>query len=179
MVTVEEYLKLTEKPYFEYDAGVLTQKAWATSNHAFAQFQVGSAIMDAAPDWRVAVELTVRLREDRYVIPDVAVLHKDRIQDPYPTEPIPLCVEIVSPEDRFSYLMSKGDEYLAWGVPTVWIIDPDKRRAWELTRANGLREASITLTAGSVSVSLDAVFRGARSTPTPVGVYRAPRPVEI
>lgn len=179
MITVAEYLKITEKPYFEYHAGVLTQKAWATRNHSVTQFQVGAALSDAAPEWRVGIELTVRLREDRYVIPDVAVQHKDDVQDPYPTEPIPLCVEIVSPEDRFSYLMSKGDEYLDWGVPTVWIIDPDKRRAWELTRAHGFREAFTVLTADAVAVPLDVVFSGVKTTPISAGIYRAPRPVAI
>ena len=176
MITVDEYLQLTEKPYFEYDGGVLTQKAWATWNHSVTQIQAGAAITAAAPELCVAVELTVRLREDRFLIPDVAVQHKDHIQDPYPTEPIPLCIEIVSPEDRFSYLMTKCDEYLNWGVPTVWIIDPDERRAWELTHANRLREASTVLTAAGISIPLRAVFQGVRATPAAAGVYRSPKP---
>lgn len=98
----------------------------------------------------------VRLSEGRFLAPDVAVQSKDHIQDPYPTDPIHLCIEILSPEDCFSTVVAKAEEYHVWGVPTVWIIDPDQRTAWECGRGRPMHEipAGGSLTAGPISIPL-------------------------
>ena len=109
--------------------------------------------------YQAAIELTVRIREGRYLVPDVAVQLRTAIQDPYPTEPIALCIEILSPEDRFAETLAKCDEYLEWGVPKTWIVDPDTRRAWEYAgHAPQEIAASGSLTAGDISVSLPELF---------------------
>lgn len=41
-----------------------------------------------------------------------------------------LCVEILSTEDRFSRILERVEEYVAMGVPQVWIIDPRSREIW-------------------------------------------------
>ena len=160
LVSVDEYLRTNYKPACEYRDGVLTQKPMPTGKHAFLQTRIGHYILSAYNQFWVGSELTVRLSDDRYVVPDVAVQYLDRVQNPYPTKPIPLCVEIISPEDRFSEVMAKGQEYLDWGVPIVWIIDPEKCRAWEFTRERGLHEAHETLTAGEISISVASLFAG-------------------
>lgn len=38
-------------------------------------------------------------------------------QDPYPTDLVLLCCEILSPEDRLGATLAKCEEYHAWGVP--------------------------------------------------------------
>ena len=53
---------------------------------------------------------------------------------PYPTEPALLCCEILSPEDRLGNMLSKCEEYHAWGVPFCWVIDPVKRTALGISR---------------------------------------------
>ena len=124
LISVDEYLRTSYKPNCEYRDGVVTQKALPTYKHSQAQGQVSMLIYGHCPSFAVGIELTCRLSENRYLVPDVAVLRKDRIQDPYPTEPIHLCVEILSIEDRFSEVVAKCEEYQAWGVPMIWIIDP-------------------------------------------------------
>ena len=47
----------------------------------------------------------------------------------YSTIPPDLCVEVISPGDRFSDLTDKIDEYLAAGVRLVWVIDPVRNKA--------------------------------------------------
>jgi Uma2 family endonuclease len=39
-----------------------------------------------------------------------------------------LVVEIVSPHDRFGAIMDKVAEYLAFGVPLVWVVEPELRQ---------------------------------------------------
>jgi len=160
LIPVDEYLQTNYKPACEYREGILTQKPMPTRKHARLQGLLFKLIDDGFPGFEAATELTVRLNEHRYLVPDVAVELADRTQDPYPTEPIHLCVEILSPNDRLSEVIAKGEEYHAWGVPTVWIIDPDQRVAWQFTRNHGLHEipAGGTLTASPIAIPVDALF---------------------
>jgi Uma2 family endonuclease len=56
------------------------------------------------------------------------------IQQPYFTEPVELCIGILSPDDRLKRAIEKGRRYVDWGVSSVWIINPVERSAWVLTQ---------------------------------------------
>jgi Uma2 family endonuclease len=63
------------------------------------------------------------------LIPDVAVF--------YPTEPsrVPdapplLVAEVLSLDDRLTAVREKLEEYKAWGVPHVWLVDPHGKRLY-------------------------------------------------
>ena len=62
-----------------------------------------------------------------------------RTEERIVTKPPLLCVEILSPDDRVQNLQRKIDDYLEFGVPSVWVIDPDSRRAW-VYAAEGVTE---------------------------------------
>ena len=59
-------------------------------------------------------------------------------KSPPPQVPI-LCIEVISGE-RFSEVQRRCDVYLGDGVPEVWLLDPDLKRAYTVTRADGFRE---------------------------------------
>ena len=65
--------------------------------------------------------------------PDASFVRLDRLPNGFPpghTSVAPdLAVEVVSPNDRFSEVRGKVEEYLAAGVPLVWVIDPESRTA--------------------------------------------------
>ena len=160
LVPVDEYLRTSYKPACEYRDGVLTQKLRPTWKHAFVISRIMKLIEAANPNVWAVSELSVRLRAERYLVTDVAVQRHDSIQDPNPAQPIPLCVKVLSPGDRLSETIAKGEEYLEWGVPTVWIVDPEKRVAWELSAELGLHEAIESLTAGEIAIPLARLFAG-------------------
>jgi Clp amino terminal domain, pathogenicity island component len=57
-----------------------------------------------------------------------------------PPPPVPLlCIEIVRGE-RFSEIQKRCDAHLAEGVTQVWLLDPDFKRAYTVTKTEGLRE---------------------------------------
>lgn len=87
-------------------------------------------------------ELTVRLSPTKYLIPDVV---SGDFSGPYPTEPVLLCCEILSPADRLGAMLGKCEEYHAWGVPYCWLVDPVKRSAWEYHAAGEPFRAATTL----------------------------------
>ena len=154
LVPVEEYLRSSEKPNAEYRDGVMTPKAMPTKLHSLIQ---GMLLMLLHRQGVTPLpELTVRLSPNRYLVPDVTV--SDDFPGPYPTEPVLLCCEILSPDDRLSTMLSNCEEYHAWGVPYCWVIDPVKRVAWEYHASGELNRAGTALEAGHLLVNLDELF---------------------
>jgi Uma2 family endonuclease len=49
-----------------------------------------------------------------------------------------LVVEVLSPDDSWSGLSAKLDEYFAIGVEAVWVVDPARRRVWVFTSITSL-----------------------------------------
>ena len=154
LMSVEEYLRLTEKPYREYRDGVVSCKALPTKFHSLIQYALlmllrGQGVVSLP-------ELTVRLSPNKYLVPDVCVC--EDFPGPYPTDPVLLCCEILSPEDRLGSTLGKCEEYHAWGVPYCWVIDPVKRSAWQYDSAAEPVRVPAELRAGNLAVSLDELF---------------------
>ena len=155
-VSVEDYLCRTEKPYCEYVDGVLHPKTFSTTQHARAQFMLMTLLDKQGVE--ALAEVTVRITPAKYLIPDV--IAAPVIQSPYPTEPVLLCVEILSPEDRIGATLAKCEDYHAWDVPFCWVVDPEKQTAWQY-HSGGEPEhmgRNGTLTARTLSVRLHELF---------------------
>jgi Uma2 family endonuclease len=114
-VTVEEYLRSTEKPNAEYIDGVVRRKPTPTFKHGKMQARL-SRLIDDLREFEATPEQTLGLSERKYLAPDVAVQRIDELQQPIPEKPIFLCIEILSSEDRFSELVAKCEDYHDWGV---------------------------------------------------------------
>src|SRR5262245_19998105 len=95
----------------------------------------------------------VHVSETHYRIPDLCVIRNEDFAKII-TRASLLCIEILSPEDRWSRLQDSIDDYLRFGVTEVWVIDPEQGKIWTCTREGGAR-----LVAGGVlrwnDVSLD------------------------
>ena len=52
-----------------------------------------------------------------------------------------ICIEVLSPDDRLLEMRQRVEDYLAFGVPHVWILDPATRQAWRCT-SNGMQEVT-------------------------------------
>jgi Uma2 family endonuclease len=156
LVPVTEYLRMTEKPNREYRDGVLFPKAMPTKLHSIIQRVLLAMLqrqgVSAFP------ELTLSLSATKYLIPDVAVAGD--FPGPYPTEAVPLCCEILSPEDRLGTMLAKCEEYHAWGVTYCWVIDPVKRSAYSYRAGDEPRRATNMLRAADVSVMVEESFSG-------------------
>ena len=156
VISIEEYLRRAEKPNCEYIDGVLVPKAMPTTAHGRMQAILLTLLnklgVEALP------EITVRLSPTKFLVPDV--IADKHIQSPYPTDPVLLCVEILSPEDGVGALLAKCEQYHAWGVPSCWVIDPVKRVAWEYpSGGEPVRLGSSgTLRAGDVTLDVEELF---------------------
>ena len=156
IVSVEDYLRRTEKPYCEYVDGALCPKAMPTKLHALIE-KILMRLLDRQGVESLA-EVRVRLSPTKYLIP--YVIAAPEVQSPYPTDPVLLCVEIMSPEDRVGAMLAKCEEYHAWGVPFCWVIDPEKQTGWHYHAGSEPERVDRkgTLIAGQLSVPLEELF---------------------
>jgi Uma2 family endonuclease len=159
IVSVEEYLKREEKPNAEYIDGVVYAKAMPTKRHSALQYVLVGMLRRFGVE--AYQELTVRLSATKYLVPDVAAAPK--LEDPYPTKPVLLCVEILSPEDRPGAMLARCEHYHDWGVPYCWVIDPEKLVAWEYHAGQGPAVAERALHAGDIQIALDELFAELRA----------------
>ena len=60
------------------------------------------------------------------------------LEEPSPRVPL-LCIEIIR-DEGFSQVQKRCDDTIAEGVSQVWLLDPDLKRAYTVTKAEGLRE---------------------------------------
>lgn len=154
LVPVEEYLRSSEKPNCEYRDGSLYPKPMPTTFHGLLEFMLVAMLCKVG--LQAAPEVTVRMSPTKYLVPDVIAAAV--LQSPYPTEPVLLCCEILSPEDRMGTVFAKCDEYHAWGVPFCWVIDPLKRTAWEYHAGGDPARVAKELHAGEIGVSVTELF---------------------
>jgi Uma2 family endonuclease len=154
LVPVEEYLRYSEKPNCEYRDGVVSPKPMPTTIHGLLEFML--VIMLRKLGLQAAPEVTVRVSPTRYLVPDV--IAAPVLQSPYPTEPVLLCCEILSPDDRLGTMLAKCEEYHAWGVPFCWVVDPGKRTAWEYHAGAEPGRVTSELRAGEFAVGLEELF---------------------
>ena len=160
-ISVEEYLHTVYRPDRDYVDGVVEERNLGERDHSWVQGnlvgffraryrQTGIA---ALPEWRFQIKPT------RFRIPDVIVTD-GKPDERILTKPPLLCIEILSPEDTVSRINQRVQEYLTFGVPVVWLIDPVEKRIW-IYRSNGMEEAeggSIALDGTSIEVSFTEIF---------------------
>ncbi len=128
-----EQLYSDEKPNVEYWFGEAIQKSMPTVVHGAMQWVL--AMLLARRGWKASTEVRLKISKVAHPVPDV-VANSTPLQDPYPTEPFDLCVEILSPGDNLREMFIKAAHYLDWGIRSVWIIDPKKSSAYMMSLEN-------------------------------------------
>jgi Uma2 family endonuclease len=106
------------------------------------------------PEQRVQVSAT------RFRIPDVCVTLGEPAEQVF-TKPPFICIEILSPEDRWPRVQERIDDYLAMGVPYVWVLDPSTKSAYTATpteRTHKVTLGSLKTENPSVEVPLSGIL---------------------
>jgi hypothetical protein len=77
--------------------------------------------------------------EERKERENMRLLRKQfNLEEPKPPVPL-LCIEIIR-DERFSQVQKRCDDHIAEGVAQVWLLEPDLKRAYTVTKDEGLRE---------------------------------------
>lgn len=103
-----------QKPYYEYWFGEAIQKTVGTRLHGVLQRIIAELLLCAG--YKTSTELELRIDPQWEPVPDVAGSLKS-IHGRYPTEPVDVVVEILSPGDPMSRLIEKCRNYIRIGIP--------------------------------------------------------------
>ena len=160
LVPVEEYLRTNYDPDCEYVDGQIVERNLGEKPHSRIQRRI-MVYLDPVTkklDMEVLPEQRVQVSPTRYRIPDVTVLCESDEQ--IVTSPPFICIEILSQDDTMYYMQEKIDDYLRFGVPYVWIINPRNKKAHVVTGAGMVEAASGVLETENpaISMPLSALF---------------------
>jgi Uma2 family endonuclease len=161
-VPVEEYLRTSYEPDVDYVDGYLEDRHVGENQHSDIQTELAAILRVQGKAWGIYtfVENRVQVKKTRYRVPDVCVMPRSWKKTPIIREAPMLCIDVLSPEDRFSRTQVKCRDYLAMGVPEVWVFDPDERTVLVVTdeKTRERREGILRLEGTDVNVDLAALF---------------------
>src|SRR5215472_1284425 len=131
LITEEQYLHTSYEPDCEFEDGVLIERNVGEQPHSWLQLALGSFFFQRRKLWNIEAfsEQRCRLRKGRYALPDLCVIQRPRPAEAIFTQPPLIWIEILSPEDRPIQVSKKVREVLDFGVPNVWVIDPESLEA--------------------------------------------------
>lgn len=160
-ISVEEYLKTVYRPDCDYVDGVVEERNLGELDHGLVQTRLSYFFLSRYKQTGLLpiTELRMRVRENKYRVPDV-VITRGKPDEQILTKPPLLCIEILSPEDRLSRLNGRVQDYLEFGVPVIWVIDPAEKVVW-IYRRNGMERAmgeSVQLDGTPVEVPFSEIF---------------------
>jgi Uma2 family endonuclease len=158
LTPVEEYLRSSWDPDREYLDGMVLERNWGELPHSYLQTIFWSIFR--ARGLHAFVELRTQVKQRRFRIPDVLAMRETPKSRFIGTPPF-IAVEILSPEDQVSALGDKIDDYLDFGVPNIWVVDPSRRTIsrWSREGSHVFTSAAETSN-GSVSITLEEIFSG-------------------
>jgi Uma2 family endonuclease len=162
VVSIEEYLSTSYRPDCDYIDGEVRERNVGEYDHGRLQARMAIWFGRHERDWRIRVVVEQRLRvsSGRFRIPDVCVIDWNQPIEQVFTSPPLICIEVLSKDDSLRSIRQRVDDYLSFGVPHVWILDPVLRKAYVCT-PTGFQEPDggvLEAAGSSIRVPLSEVF---------------------
>jgi len=128
-VPVEVYLTSSYGPDAEYADGAIEERQMGEYDHSSWQHAIELWFAQHAKEWgiRVRPELRVQVSPGNFRVPDVTILDRNLPVEQIITHPPVAVIEILSPEDTVSRMMTKLREYEQMGIKTILVLDPNGR----------------------------------------------------
>lgn len=150
LVTAAEYAEHPEWGPCELIRGRIVTRPYALPIRGFLSAEISFAVGRFLESHRLGklfvgqVGIVLERNPDTVRGPDVGFVRMEHLppkgeEDGYFETPPDLCVEIVSPTDRWSEVEEKVDMFLAAGVTLVWVVDPKTRKAHVFRKGREVR----------------------------------------
>ena len=157
-LSVEEYLANSYRPDADYVDGHIIERPRPQLPHSICQRELIYILKGLKKTLGVAVypEQRVQVALRRFRIPDITVTKSPAPKHPtHLVAPPFLCIEILSPEDTFTFMMERVADYQRFGVEHIWVIDPEQKSGWTWTNDGAPAPAVYGLfEAGPIRISL-------------------------
>lgn len=165
LVPVEEYLRTSYDPDCDYVDGEVVERNLGERDHSSMQRELVFFFRARRDTWRTFVfpEQRVQVSAKRFRVPDVCVYVGEEPQDQIFRTPPFICIEVLSPEDRWERMQQRIDDYLRFGVPYVFVLNPRDKRAWAYTKdgSTEIRDGGLRTENPALTVPLVEIFGGA------------------
>jgi Uma2 family endonuclease len=162
-IGVEKYLGLSfdDRPEPDYIDGAVVERALPTVLRSRVKALLALLFEPLSNRVRLTMMLGLRLRiEPRlFRIVDFAIYLGSRPEGRYATTPAFVTIEIISADDCFVDVTQRLQDYRRWGVPYVWLVDPQLKRLYEYTEAGLLQYASLRLSEFDFEISAQELFK--------------------
>lgn len=170
LIPVSEYLKTMYRPDCDYVDGEVEERNLGERQHGLLQGILFSIFQANRRSWRMLplLEQRVQVSATRFRIPDVCLVSPADGSEPIVRKAPLLCVEVLSSEDTLKRMQVRIKDYVAMGVPCIWVIDPLRREAYYASD-DGFEPVSdslvvpgtpITIGLGEVFSELDDLLAG-------------------
>jgi Uma2 family endonuclease len=161
-ISVDEYLRTSYRPDCDYVDGEVRERNLGERDHSRPQMRLIMFFGAREKEWRIVVmpAQRVQVKPHRFRIPDVCVVREDDPDEPIVHAAPLICIEILSKDDTFKSVTERLDDYVAMGVPNIWVVEPHSRRGYVYS-SDGFIEAKdgVLRVAGSdIAVPLAGIF---------------------
>ena len=165
-VSIEEYLHTDYEPDMDYVDGVLEDRNVGEMSHSSLQRAILLALIAFEEQAGVYAiqETRSQTQATRFRVPDICLLREENSSEEIIRTPPLVCIEVLSPEDRLARLRTKCQDYLAMGVPVVWIFDPQKELVYEMKQDTWreVRDGVLRLENSPVQLDIQKTFTDAK-----------------
>ena len=158
-IRVSEYLDTAFRPDREYIDGEVRERNVGKWEHARIQWLLAVWFGSHESTWNVigSTEQRVQVSPTRIRVPDLVVLRPGPQPDVLLLPPL-LVIEILSPDDSYSDLQERCQDYTQMGVETVWIIDPKTRTGRMCSKAEWVAAERLEVSGSPLYVRLNELF---------------------
>ena len=159
LLSVREYLSTSYRPDCDYVDGLLVERNLGERDHSRLQMAVSAYLHNRRKEFGISVfpEQRVQVSPTRCRVPDVCVVKGEPKEQIFRAPPF-ICIEILSPDDRLSEMQERVQDYLKFGVPYVWILDPATRKAYRSTLGALTEISELCAEDPEIAVPLQALF---------------------
>jgi Uma2 family endonuclease len=125
-VPLDVYLSSSFEPDAEYVDGIIEERPMGEWNHANWQAAILEFFRSRRNDWKIraAAELRVQVSAGNFRVPDVTILDRSLPIEQAITHPPIAVVEILSPEDTVTRMMTKLGDHEQMGIQNILVLDP-------------------------------------------------------
>ena len=161
-ISVTEYLNISYRPDRDYVDGEVLERNLGEYAHSRPHGRLLGFLGNRENDWSIVVlpSQRVQMAPQRIRVTDVCVVLADAPVEQIVRHPPLICIEILSKDDTFKSVTERLDDYLAMGVPNVWVIEPHTRRGY-VYNADGFletRDGVLRVANSEIAVPLASIF---------------------
>jgi Uma2 family endonuclease len=159
-ISLETYLTTSYEPDVDYVDGVLEDRNVGEYDHNMVQRAIMIWFYQHEREWRIRSiqEQRTKVASSKVRIPDVCVFSRDVPIEQVFARPQLIAIEVLSPEDRHSRIDARLSDLRSFGVPNLWVVDPETRAGWDCSEGNWVRKERFEVANSPIYLLLPELF---------------------